>query len=106
MKVLTNRPLLSTISQEDIKSLCSHVVENFSKELEAIDYVQTFKALKLRYEQHQDKLKDRDRATLGLERYVCTRINIGTYQCCRCHPSFSFYSRGRVKLLINNILIE
>lgn len=54
--------------QEDIKSLCSHVVENFSKELEAIDYVQTFKALKLRYEQHQDKLKDRDRATI--DRYI------------------------------------
>lgn len=54
--------------QEDIKSLCSHVVENFSKELEAIDYVQTFKALKLRYEQHQDKLKDRDRA--NLDRYI------------------------------------
>ncbi|XP_016843430.1 serine/threonine-protein phosphatase 4 regulatory subunit 3 isoform X2 [Nasonia vitripennis] len=35
------------IKLEDIKSLCSHVVENFSKELEAIDYVQTFKALKL-----------------------------------------------------------
>lgn len=50
--------------QEDIKSLCSHVVENFSKELETIDYVQTFKALKMRYEQHQDKLKDRERATL------------------------------------------
>ncbi|XP_015120021.1 serine/threonine-protein phosphatase 4 regulatory subunit 3 [Diachasma alloeum] len=52
------------IKLEDIKSLCSHVVENFSKELETIDYVQTFKALKMRYEQHQDKLKDRDRATL------------------------------------------
>lgn len=48
--------------------MCSHVVENFSKELEAIDYVQTFKALKLRYEQHQDKLKDRDRA--ALDRYA------------------------------------
>lgn len=58
--------------QEDIKSLCSHVVENFSKELEAIDYVQTFKALKSRYEQHQDKLKDRDRATL--ERYVDNQL--------------------------------
>ncbi|XP_066596850.1 serine/threonine-protein phosphatase 4 regulatory subunit 3 [Prorops nasuta] len=52
------------IKLEDIKSLCSHVVENFSKELETIDYVQTFKALKLRYEQHQDKLKERDRTSL------------------------------------------
>jgi len=50
--------------QEDIKSLCSHVVENFGKVLDDIEYVQTFKALKLRYDQHQDKLKDRDRTTL------------------------------------------
>ncbi|XP_043671052.1 serine/threonine-protein phosphatase 4 regulatory subunit 3 isoform X1 [Vespula pensylvanica] len=60
------------IKLEDIKSLCSHVVENFSKELEAIDYVQTFKALKLRYEQHQDKLKDRDRTTL--DRYMYSSV--------------------------------
>lgn len=50
--------------QEDIKSLCSHVVENFGKVLDDIDYVQTFKALKLRYDQRQDKLKDRERTTL------------------------------------------
>ncbi|XP_033226911.1 serine/threonine-protein phosphatase 4 regulatory subunit 3 isoform X2 [Belonocnema kinseyi] len=52
------------IKLEDIRSLCSHVVENFSKQLEAINYVQTFKALKLKHEQHQAKLKDRDRASL------------------------------------------
>lgn len=52
------------IKLEDIRSLSSHVVENFSKQLEAINYVQTFKALKLRHEQHQAKLKDRDRSTL------------------------------------------
>ncbi|XP_046997787.1 serine/threonine-protein phosphatase 4 regulatory subunit 3 isoform X3 [Schistocerca americana] len=52
------------IKLEDIKSLCSHVVENFGKVLDDIDYVQTFKALKLRYDQRQDKLKDRDRAAL------------------------------------------
>ena len=37
------------IRVEDIKSLCSHVVENFSPTLDKITYVQTFKALKLRY---------------------------------------------------------
>ncbi|KAJ9596111.1 hypothetical protein L9F63_012695, partial [Diploptera punctata] len=52
------------IKLEDIKSLCSHVVENFGKVLDDIEYVQTFKALKMRYDQHQDKLKDRDRTTL------------------------------------------
>ena len=48
------------------------MVENFSKELEAIDYVQTFKALKMRYEQYQDKLKDRDRTTL--DRYTTLKL--------------------------------
>ncbi|GLH05730.1 Serine/threonine-protein phosphatase 4 regulatory subunit 3 [Gryllus bimaculatus] len=52
------------IKLEDIRSLCSHVVENFGKVLDDIDYVQTFKALKLRYDQHQDKLKDRERTAL------------------------------------------
>lgn len=52
------------IKLEDIKSLCSHVVENFGKVLDDIEYVQTFKALKMRYDQHQDKLKDRDRTAL------------------------------------------
>jgi len=48
------------IRVEDIKSLCSHVVENFSPTLDKITYVQTFKALKLRYDQHQDRMKDRN----------------------------------------------
>jgi len=47
------------IKIEDIKSLCSHVVENYSPTLDKITYVQTFKALKMRYDQHQDRLKDR-----------------------------------------------
>jgi len=47
------------IKIEDIKSLCNHVVENFSTTLNKITYVKTFKALKLRYDQHQDRLKDR-----------------------------------------------
>ncbi|XP_017775212.1 PREDICTED: serine/threonine-protein phosphatase 4 regulatory subunit 3 isoform X3 [Nicrophorus vespilloides] len=52
------------IKLEDIKTLCSHVVENYGKSLDDIGYVQTFKTLKSRYDQHQDKLKDRDRNTL------------------------------------------
>lgn len=47
------------IKVEDVKSLCTHIVENFGKVFDKIDYVQTFKALKLRYDQHQDRLKDR-----------------------------------------------
>jgi len=47
------------IKLEDIKSLCNHVVENFSTTLDKITYVQTFKALKVLYDMHQDRLKDR-----------------------------------------------
>nr|CAD7398827.1 unnamed protein product [Timema cristinae] len=56
--------LFEFIKLEDIKSLCTHVVENFGKVLDEVEYVQTFKALKMRYDQHQDKIKDRDRTTL------------------------------------------
>uniref|UniRef100_A0A0A9XVC8 Serine/threonine-protein phosphatase 4 regulatory subunit 3 n=1 Tax=Lygus hesperus TaxID=30085 RepID=A0A0A9XVC8_LYGHE len=52
------------IKLEDIKTLMTHVVENYGKVLDEVDYVQTFKGLRLRYNQHQDKLKDRDKATL------------------------------------------
>jgi len=57
--------LFEFIKIEDIKSLCSHVVENFSSTLDKITYVQTFKALKMRYEQHQDRLKEPVSSLLG-----------------------------------------
>ena len=41
--------------QEDIKSLIAHIVDNFYKALESIEYVQTFKGLKGRYEQEKDR---------------------------------------------------
>ncbi|XP_049877458.1 serine/threonine-protein phosphatase 4 regulatory subunit 3 isoform X2 [Pectinophora gossypiella] len=56
--------LFEFIKLEDIKSLCSHVVENYGKILEDVEYVQTFKALKTRYDLHQDKLKERERGEL------------------------------------------
>lgn len=49
--------------QEDIKSLWMSVVEKFGEVLAQVDYVQTFHALRMRYEQHQDRLRDRDRNT-------------------------------------------
>lgn len=55
--------LFDFIRLEDIKSLCSHVVENYGKILDDVEYVQIFKALKTRYDQHQDKLKERDRVS-------------------------------------------
>ncbi|XP_013184311.1 serine/threonine-protein phosphatase 4 regulatory subunit 3 isoform X1 [Amyelois transitella] len=55
--------LFEFIKLEDIKSLCSHVVENYGKILEDVEYVQTFRSLKMRYDQHQDKLKERERVS-------------------------------------------
>ncbi|XP_018589379.1 serine/threonine-protein phosphatase 4 regulatory subunit 3 [Scleropages formosus] len=43
------------IRVEDMKSLTAHVVENYWKALEDVDYVQTFKGLKLRYEQQRER---------------------------------------------------
>ncbi|XP_075869537.1 serine/threonine-protein phosphatase 4 regulatory subunit 3 isoform X2 [Nelusetta ayraudi] len=39
----------------DVKSLTAHIVENYWKALEDVDYVQTFKGLKLRYEQQRER---------------------------------------------------
>ncbi|NXJ13031.1 P4R3B phosphatase, partial [Odontophorus gujanensis] len=38
-----------------IKSLIAHIVENFYNALESIEYVQTFKGLKTKYEQEKDR---------------------------------------------------
>ncbi|KAK2092505.1 Serine/threonine-protein phosphatase 4 regulatory subunit 3 [Saguinus oedipus] len=43
------------VETEDIKSLTAHIVENFYKALESIEYVQTFKGLKTKYEQEKDR---------------------------------------------------
>ncbi|XP_033931271.1 serine/threonine-protein phosphatase 4 regulatory subunit 3 isoform X4 [Gymnodraco acuticeps] len=40
---------------EDVKSLTAHIVENYWKALEDVNYVQTFKGLKLRYEQQRER---------------------------------------------------
>lgn len=53
--------LFEFIKIEDIKSLCTYVVENFTKIFDEIEYVQTFKHLKARYDQHQEMLKERDK---------------------------------------------
>ncbi|GAB1295875.1 Serine/threonine-protein phosphatase 4 regulatory subunit 3B [Apodemus speciosus] len=46
---------VSPSRKEDIKSLTAHIVENFYKALESIEYVQTFKGLKTKYEQEKDR---------------------------------------------------
>lgn len=47
------------IRTEEVKSLCVHIIDKFGKYLDKIDYVRTFKGLKIQYDQHQDRLKDR-----------------------------------------------
>ncbi|KAM9315386.1 serine/threonine-protein phosphatase 4 regulatory subunit 3B [Gastrophryne carolinensis] len=47
--------LFEFIRVEDIKSLTAHIVDNFYKALESIEYVQTFKGLKTKYEQEKDR---------------------------------------------------
>ncbi|XP_060552495.1 serine/threonine-protein phosphatase 4 regulatory subunit 3A-like isoform X1 [Ruditapes philippinarum] len=58
--------LFEFIRLEDIKNLCTHIVESHIKDLEHVDYVNTFESLKTHYEQLQDKLKDKT----GFEGYV------------------------------------
>uniref|UniRef100_A0A665X2I3 Serine/threonine-protein phosphatase 4 regulatory subunit 3 n=1 Tax=Echeneis naucrates TaxID=173247 RepID=A0A665X2I3_ECHNA len=58
--------------KEDIKSLIAHIVDNFYKALESIEYVQTFKGLKGRYEQEKDRQSqrlNRSTALVGLVDY-------------------------------------
>uniref|UniRef100_A0A8C4XHG0 Serine/threonine-protein phosphatase 4 regulatory subunit 3 n=1 Tax=Erpetoichthys calabaricus TaxID=27687 RepID=A0A8C4XHG0_ERPCA len=51
--------LFEFIRVEDIKSLTAHIVDNFSEVLESIEYVQTFKGLKSKYEQEKDRQSQR-----------------------------------------------
>lgn len=65
--------LFEFIKLEDVKSLCTHVVENYGKILDDVEYVQTFKGLKSRYDQNQDKLKERDRVSGSVGEAVVLR---------------------------------
>ncbi|XP_028324780.1 serine/threonine-protein phosphatase 4 regulatory subunit 3B [Gouania willdenowi] len=51
--------LFEFIKVEDVKSLIAHIVDNFYQALEPIEYVQTFKGLKGRYEQEKDRQSQR-----------------------------------------------
>jgi protein phosphatase-4 regulatory subunit 3 len=56
---------------EDLKTLTQYIVESHYKKFDNIDYVKTFKNLKLRYEQQQDlkRLKDNVPSILRNSRY-------------------------------------
>ncbi|KAB0338588.1 hypothetical protein FD755_025209, partial [Muntiacus reevesi] len=47
--------LFDYIRMEDIKSLVAHIVEKFYATLKSVEYVQTFKGLKVKYEQEKER---------------------------------------------------
>lgn len=50
--------LFEFIQNKDIKPLCDYVVYTFGKALDEVEYVQTFKRLRLRYGQEQDRTSE------------------------------------------------
>uniref|UniRef100_A0A8K9UZE4 Serine/threonine-protein phosphatase 4 regulatory subunit 3 n=1 Tax=Oncorhynchus mykiss TaxID=8022 RepID=A0A8K9UZE4_ONCMY len=61
--------LFEFIKVEDVKSLIAHIIDNYYKALESIEYVQTFKGLKGRYEQEKDRQTLRLNSLLYPSRY-------------------------------------
>ncbi|XP_007955243.1 serine/threonine-protein phosphatase 4 regulatory subunit 3-B-like [Orycteropus afer afer] len=47
--------LFECVRVNNIKSLVAHIVEKFYKALESIEYVQTFKGLKIRYDEEKER---------------------------------------------------
>ncbi|XP_035900271.1 serine/threonine-protein phosphatase 4 regulatory subunit 3 [Anopheles stephensi] len=56
--------LFEFIRLEDIKSLYTYFVESFGKFFDDVQYVQTFKTLKSKYDQQQDRLKEKEKGNL------------------------------------------
>ena len=52
-----------THTQENIKTLVSYVIENFWSTLETVEYIDTFKALRLKHEQEMDRRDGNDSAS-------------------------------------------
>ncbi|XP_045728927.1 serine/threonine-protein phosphatase 4 regulatory subunit 3B [Mirounga angustirostris] len=63
--------LFEYIRVENIKSLVAHIVEKFYKTFESIEYVQTFKGLKIKYEQEKDR---QDQIRRNLHSILCSKI--------------------------------
>lgn len=74
--------LASHCSQEDVKSLTAHIVENYWKALEDVDYVQTFKGLKLRYEQQRERQDNPKLDRWERERSIANSCNCHEWTCC------------------------
>ncbi|XP_011890994.1 PREDICTED: putative SMEK homolog 3 [Cercocebus atys] len=66
--------LFEYIRVENIKPLVSHIVEKFYNTLESIEYVQTFKGLKIKYEKERDRQSQiqKNLHSVLQNRVVCT----------------------------------
>lgn len=64
--------LFEYIRTDEIKTLCMHIIDKFGETLERIDYVRTFKGLRMQYEQHQERLKERN----NIDKYVYFGLSI------------------------------
>ncbi|KAJ8045479.1 Serine/threonine-protein phosphatase 4 regulatory subunit 3 [Holothuria leucospilota] len=58
--------LVNTYLQEDIKLVVCHLGDTFDSEFDNVDYVNTFKGLKQKYEQHLDRLNSKSPAENSL----------------------------------------
>uniref|UniRef100_A0AAG5CUM4 Serine/threonine-protein phosphatase 4 regulatory subunit 3-like central domain-containing protein n=1 Tax=Anopheles atroparvus TaxID=41427 RepID=A0AAG5CUM4_ANOAO len=56
--------LFEFIKLEDIKSLYTYFVESFGRNFDDVQYVQTFKTLRSKYDQQQDRLKEKEKGNL------------------------------------------
>ncbi|XP_008153427.1 serine/threonine-protein phosphatase 4 regulatory subunit 3B-like [Eptesicus fuscus] len=65
--------LFEYIREENIKSLLAHVVEKFYKTLEWIEYVQTFKNLKIKYEQEKERKSQKSLNSLQNSKMLLSR---------------------------------
>ncbi|KAM4818739.1 protein PPP4R3C [Thomomys bottae] len=63
--------LFEHIRLENIKSLIIHVVENFYNDFESIDYVQTFRGLKIKYDEEKER---RSRIRKNLRTRLCSQV--------------------------------
>ncbi|XP_035938288.2 serine/threonine-protein phosphatase 4 regulatory subunit 3B-like [Halichoerus grypus] len=63
--------LFEYIRVENIKSLVAHIVEKFYKTFESIEYVQTFKGLKIKYEQEKDQ---QNQIRRNLRSILCSKV--------------------------------
>lgn len=52
--------LFEFIRTDEIKSLCMHIIDKYGETLETVDYVRTFKGLRIQYEQYQERQKERN----------------------------------------------